>query len=231
MTFFNSIKDAAYSFTDIFAFFAGLWQEVMTSEGVSGILSIVDTALAAILPFLPFIYLALGVVVLFFGQRLLGVLRFLAVFFVGFVAGVYYLAPIITFIPNLPPWVVGLVVGIVAAVLSKLVYFLAYIVCAFYSVYLVCMTGLVVPEIAGNYIVALIVAGIALILALLLKKIIERVGTAFLGGYAIASVVKGWYDFTSLEVFAGYEWLVMLSATLLLTLIGFIVQQKTRRRY
>ena len=90
MTFFNSVKDASYSFTDIFAFFAGLWQEVMTSEGVSGIFSIVDMALAAILPFLPFIYLALGIVVLFFGQRLLGVLRFLAVFFVGFVAGVYY---------------------------------------------------------------------------------------------------------------------------------------------
>ena len=227
--FFDTVKNGTFGFEQIFAYIAELWASILANEHIVGVTEWINTTLAAVLPFLPYILLGVYAILLLFGKRLFSLVRFIAFFLAGFVLGVYYLAPIVIgYFASIPAFVVGIVVGLLAAVLGKLLYYVAYSVAVGYSVYLLCVSGMVIAEIAGNYLVGAIVAGIALVLALVLHNIIERLGTAFLGAYGILGIVKGWYDFTTLV--PGYEWAVMLGATAVLALIGFAVQQATRKK-
>lgn len=227
--FFEVIKSGEFGFEQIFAYITELWASILANEYIAGVMEWINTTLAAVLPYLPYILLGVYAILLLFGKRLFSVIRFITFFLVGFVLGVYYLAPIVLgYFASIPAYVVGIVIGLLAAVLGKLIYYLAYSVAVGYSVYLVCVSGMVVAELAENYMVGAIVAGIAIILALVLHNFIERLGTAFLGAYGILGIVKGWYDFTTLV--PGYEWAVMLGATAVLALIGFAVQQATRKK-
>ena len=120
--------------------------------------------------------------------------------------------------------------GVVSGVLSKLLYILFYAIVSGYSIYIVFCGGIIVP-LAGNYVVALIAAVAAIVLAFILRKYIEMAGTAMLGGFGVATVVRSFYDFTTWYLFVGNEWLGMLILTLIVAILGMIVQFKTRERF
>jgi len=228
-TFLDTVKNGEFGFDKIFAFIADLWASIFANEHIIETMDWINSIIAVVVPYLPYILIALSAILLLFGKRLFGLLQFLTFFVVGYLLGVFYLTDLVVgFIPSIPAFAIGLAVGLVAAVLGRLLYIIAYIVCAGYSVYLVCISGMVLPEIAGNYMVALIVAAIAIVLALLLRKIIERLGTAFLGALGILTIVRSWYDFTALV--PGQEVLVFYVACGVLALIGFAVQQATRKK-
>ncbi len=232
MNFFEMVKNASYGFMDIINGVVGLWADICANQHIVVLRDCITPYLDMVAAYLPFILLALYAVVAFFGERLFGILRFLSFFATGFILGVYWLSPLVLeIIPTLPTWVIGTVAGIVAAVLSKALYFIALVVVAGYSAYLVSMSGMVLPSIAGNYIVGIIVMAVAVVLVIVLRKFIARFGTAMLGGFGIATVVRGWYDYTTLSPFVGREWLGVLVATLIVALIGFAVQHKIRERY
>ena len=100
---------------------------------------------------------------------------------------------------------------------------------------MVCFRGEILSALtsftAGNYIYSLAVAAVFIVLVFILRKYVEMVGTAMLGGFGIACVVRGFYDYTSLQPFVGIEWLGVLVVTLIFALVGFIVQIRTRSRY
>ena len=232
MNFFEMVKNASYGFMDIINGVIWLWGNICANQHIVVLRDCITPYLDLVAPYLPYILIVLYAAVALFGEKLFGILRFLSFFATGFILGVYWLTPLVlAIIPTLPTWVIGTVAGVVAAVLSKALYFLALAVCAGYSVYLVCMSGMLLPSIAGNYTIGLVAAGVAILLVILLRKYVARIGTAMLGGFGVACVVRRWYDYTTLEPFVGQEWLGVLVATLIVALIGFAVQQKNRERY
>ncbi len=228
----ESIQTVAYSFEEIFAFISLFIFDLMLSDFVLEALAFIEP----VVPYIPYIALGISLIVCFFGRKLFGLLRFLTFFVVGGAVGIYMLGPIILDVmPDIPVWVIGLVTGLVAAVLSKIVFYLAVAVATGYSVYIVCYTG-IVPGIASlteeNWIVSAIVAVVALILVLILLKFIIILGTAALGGYGVATVVaNNWWDYTELDMFADKPWLAVLIFAGVVALLGAIVQIRTRKRY
>ncbi|MBQ9085330.1 MAG: hypothetical protein IJY24_06720 [Clostridia bacterium] len=230
-SFFDNVVNARFGFDVIYSGIIGLIENIKTNTNILAwwnatweFLSIIGI----------WIFIALGLIsliVALFGKKMFSVLRFTAFFVAGFICGVYWLSPLVLpVIPTLPTWVIGLVGGVVSGVLSKLLYILFYAIAAGYSVYIVFCGGMIVP-LTGNFVVALIAAVAAIVLAFLLRKYIEMAGTAMLGGFGAATVIRYFYDFTTWELFVGREWLGMLLFTLIIAIAGFFVQFKTRERF
>lgn len=172
--------------------------------------------------------LMLALVETFFGRKLMKLQRFLFFFAVGFASGVSLLAPIVASAGvGIPPWIVGVVVGALGAVLSKILYLALYILISGYATYMIFMGGQLLPETVtafstGNMIFGLVAAAIAVVFALLLRKWIEMLGTAALGAYFAALSVEALAGGLNETIF------VVIFTTL--ALLGFIVQAKIRRR-
>ncbi len=223
---FSAIGDwikSTYDFITANATVSNLWDALMSyvalvpAIAVSGVL------------------LVLSLIQVFFGKKLLGLQKFLGCFVAGFALSVVYLVDFIPETIQISPLIVGLVVGIVAALLCKLVYFLAYIGVAGYAAYAVCMGGYYLPEAVtaitkGNMVVSLVVAGVVIIVVLILKKLIEMVGTATLGAYCAWLSVVAILGHLGLAFEASALATVKLVVMIALALIGSVVQIKTRKR-
>ena len=236
MNFFYAIKDGAFGIDGSIAYIINFVKNMWASEAVATVKDWFFGLIAPIWVAVPFILLGFYVLLALAGKRLFGILRFLTFFVVGVLLGTYLLSPLVAkVIPQIPPFITGILTGIVAAVLSKILYIVALIVAVGYPVYTACITGTVIPAVTvyamGNVWISLAAAAVAVLLVLLLKKFVEMLGTSMLGGLGIAFVVRGWYDFTTLELFGGKTWIPMLIVTSLVGLIGFIVQFRTRRRF
>ena len=148
MEFFNNLANATFDFAAIGAWFSELWTNLLAHADILSLTTVLD-GYVAMLPAAATagILLALALIVAFFGKKLLGVMKFLLCFVAGYALGVYYLAaPVQSIFEAIPSWAVGLAVGVVAALLCSLVYFLAYVLAAGGSVYLILMGGYYLPE-------------------------------------------------------------------------------------
>lgn len=236
MNFFNAVKDGVYGVGGSVAYIINFIKNMWASEPVSAVKDWFFGLIAPIWVAVPFILLAFYVLIALAGKRMYGVLRFLAFFLAGFLLGTYLLSPLVAkIIPQVPAFVTGILTGIIAAVLSKILYIIVMVVVAAYPVYTACISGTVIPVLtrysAGNIWISLIAAAVAVLIVILLLKYVEMLGTAMLGGLGIAYVVKGWYDFTALELFGGKAWIPLLIVSGVVGIIGFIVQFRTRRRF
>ncbi len=239
MEFFEKFAAGSIGFTQVGEEISNVYGQ-LTPEGGT-IMSFWNTAmdwLNGLLPFawiIPAVLAALSLVQVFFGKKLLGLQKFLACLVIGFACGTVFIYPLlaqigITFMPD---WVVGLIVGVVAAILARLVYFLAYIVAAGGAGYILCMSD-VLPESISSFTkvwyIGVAVAVVFIVLALLLRKIIEMLGTAALGGYTLFLSFSAILASLGWGVGADYEMWWKLGFIAVAALLGFIVQFKTRRR-
>lgn len=235
---FEIIKSGKYGFESMIAFFTDLWKSAIANEHIVSVNEWFGDVLAPVLPYLFYFFLGFFGVVWLFGKRLFGFFRFIAFFLVGFVLGIYYLGtPVITHFPSVPAWVVGITVGLVLGLLGRVLYYLVYGVVAGYGTYLLCVSGMLLPEIKGNYTVGLIVSAVVLVLLLVIHGFVERFGTAFLGAYCMLYIVVHFiYDFTApvLTFLAfipeGFEWTVLVGSAFILAIPGFAVQQKMKKK-
>ena len=189
--------------------------------------------MGSVLPYLGYIIIGVSLLFVFFGRKLLWLIRFLGFFAAGAVLGLYLLGPIVTDAVDIPEWVVALVTGIIAAVLSKLVYYLFVAIVSGGALFVPLYFGLI-PLVDGftadNWVGSLIVTGVAVIILFVLLKYIEIIGTAMLGGWGIGMVVLvKWWHFETL--FSGNFALALLVFSAVVALPGIIVQMKTRKRY
>lgn len=229
--FFFRLITADFSFAEIGESFNWLMSDIAASPHISDWWGAIMSSIADFEMLIPIVLLALGALILFAGKRLFLFLRCLAFFIAGFVFGVWFVSPyVLMAIPTMPTWFVGLVIGIVAAVLSRILYVLLYAIVPTYLLYML-FSGSTIPAFDGMYYLGGIIALIGVISIFLLRKYIEMLGTAVLGGYIIAVVVRGLYDYTVWSIFGGNAWLGMLIFAAILTPIGFFVQFKTRKRY
>lgn len=234
---FLPIAEATYDFKFIFDFmYEFIFIKIASDANILGLWELFLGLIEPYMVYVPFVLLCLCLLPALLGRRIFSFLRFLAFFGAGFILSVHLLTPFIEpFIPGLPAWVVGIITGLVAAVLSKFLYYIGYALVAGYAVYIIIYKGMILPELmtfaTGNMYVSLAFAAGAIILAFLLRKYIEMMGTALLGAWGIAETVRLWWDYPALDAFAGIEFIPVLVATLALGIICFIIQFVTRVRY
>lgn len=208
--------------------------------------------LQGVYQFLPeIILIALGLVVLFFGKKILPLEKILAFFGVGFFVGYQVLAPwaaeTIKF--EMTPMIqviIGCVVGVVCILLFKVLYFLA--VVGVFGGGGFAATLLAIDKIEAlktavegtpnlNFIIAGVVALIVVLIAFWLLKFIEMLGTSLIGAAVITFAALRIYNFAALVnigsvavagITISYASLIVIAV---LFLIGSIVQIKTRRLY
>lgn len=233
--FFTDVMEARFDFATIGEYIKNTIDTLKANTAISSLWEAGLAALAAVLPYLAVVFLALSLVETFFGKKLIDLQKILASFVIGFVLGVQFISPLVDTVFVLEPWIVGLVVGGVALVTYKVIYFLAVVACSGYPVYFVCYTAAYLPEVTvytkGNLMYSAIAAAVAIVLVLLLLKYVEILGTAILGGYFSALCIRTMYDFTTLEFLVGYETLSFYVVVGFIALLGFAFQFKTRRRY
>ena len=223
LEFFQKVAQAAYSFQDIGDFFKKLLLE-------GDIRTYYEKAIGFLPDYYLYVLLAFSVLMAFFGKKLLGPQKFIAFLAVGFGAGEVYVAPLLVdILPSLPAWVSGLVVGVIAALLCKFLYWVAVAVAAGYSVFFVLYTDkfFTLPE--PKQIIAAVAALVVIVLVFIFLRFFERLGTAFLGGYLSAVLLMKAVDlsFIPLDI-AVTKWIVVG----VIALLGFLVQIATRsRRY
>lgn len=230
MDFIGMVSRAEFDFGGLGEFFRGLIDSFLQNETISIVVSTVSEFLAGISAFLPYILIALSLVLCFFGKKLLPVLKFLGFFVVGYVCSVYWLAPLINrAFPTLLAWIPGVVVGFIAAILGKYLYWLALALAAGYPIYMICYNALYLPFLEGltkeNWVISLVVAAVVVVLVFVFKKYIEMLGTALLGSFlALLAVKSGIWDFYN------FDWLYY-TAFGVVAFLGLLVQFKTRKRY
>ncbi|MBR7116956.1 MAG: hypothetical protein IKC87_04525 [Clostridia bacterium] len=164
----------------------------------------------------------------FFGQRMIGFFNFVLFFVLGYITGAAWILslsePIL-----ISPIIAGISFGIVSALISKLLYY-AFLIPVFgFLVYLPLITGSVIPDTAGDYLLGISLGAAFVILLFIFREWAERPVTAVIGAYGVAESVKILWDYTSLEVFSLAKWLPVVSFTLVLGIIGFVLQVKTRK--
>lgn len=234
---FLPIAEATYDFKFILDFmYEFIFINLAADANIVGLWELFLGLIEPYMVYVPFVLIALCLLPALLGKRIFSFLRFLAFFGAGFILSVHLLTPLIEpFIPGLPAWVVGIITGLVAAVLSKFLYYIGYAVFAGYAVYIIIYKGMILPEVmtfaTGNMYVSLAFAAGAIILAFLLRKYIEMMGTSLLGAWGIAETVRLWWNYPALDAFVGIEFIPVLVATLALGIIFFIIQFVTRVRY
>ena len=228
--FLGSLKNVTYGFDELIAYITGFFTDIMISDHVRGTVGFLGNMRGI----LPYFILTAGLIVLFFGMRMFNFLRFTATFIAGALIGMYVLTPVIVVaVPAIPPIAVGVVTGLVAAFLSRIVYTLALFAVSGYSAYVVAYTGLI-PILSlitkDNWIVSLVIAIGVFVLVLYLFRFMEILVTSFAGGYAVASVMLvNWWDYTNL--LSGDTATAVFVLSLLLALVGLFVQRRNRKRY
>ena len=244
MDIINTLLYPTFDLAAVGTWVGDLYNSVLAHAEIASLKELVDGYLAMLSPaLLAGIYLVLSLIVAFAGKKLLGVMKFLGFFVVGYCLGVYYLMePIQSVLPDIPSWAIGVVVGAVAALLCALLYFLVYFVGSAFIIHVILFTGTLLPEsiattFTGNFAVSIAVAAGAAVVLLLLRKWVEMLGTAVLGAWlaygsinAILAATLG-YGFDGIAEIAPYLTYVMWGIIAIIALPGFIIQVKTRRRY
>lgn len=171
----------------------------------------------------------------FFGQRMFGFIRWALVFIVGFVAGAGLLAPIVKLLaPAINGLMVGVAVGLILAVLSRFIYNIVFIAVIGFDVYNICYSALFIPALAnfsqGDMVKSIAVAVVCVLIALILRKYLEMIITAGIGGIGLAFAID-----TKLFTYTNF---LPLDATLGAIILGSVValvmlvyQYKNRVRF
>lgn len=153
----------------------------------------------------PLVYLLLIPTMLllgFFGKRWFGYFRSLAFFAAGFVGGYVVLAPYVqTYIPAIDKLVIGASIGVLLAVLSKFIYNAVYVGAIGGAAFLVCYKAYFFEQLEsltkGNVLVSVAVAVAVAAIALLVRKYVEMLGTAVVGGIGFAFVLNEVFVYTT----------------------------------
>ena len=234
--FFTAVKEAAFGFEAFSEFAVTLYYSITENPDMQSVWSALMGILNPIIAVVPYILIVLMALVSFFGKKIIGIIKFIAFFIVGFALGLYYVTPLISSVISFSGVICGLIIGILAAVLYRFLYIVLYTVSITYSVYILCYKSFV-PDALETYaldksLVALLIAVLVLVLAFIFKKYVEMLGTSLLGGYMIAIIVKNLiFDYTALGFLGALAWIAPIVIMLVVAIPGFIVQVKTRRRY
>lgn len=227
--FIECLARAQFGFESLWEGLVNLYYSVTQNPDIENMWSGFMVALEPVMVVMPFVFLLLGAVVGLFGKKMFFVLKFIACFLLGFIVGVHFLAPVIPESIPIPAWVIGLVMAIVFAVLFKFVYIIIYSGAVLYSVYRLCYYGFFLikePEYSiGKMLACLAVAVIVLAITFILYKFVEMLITSALGSWFLVGGFLAAINVTDAS------WVLELVLIIVFTVLAFVFQIKTRRRY
>ena len=235
--FFNYVKEARFGFAEFGEWVKSLYYSIYYDSNISFIWLAIKNAFIEGSAFLSWVLLFACLSIAFFGHKMIGLLKFVFFFMFGFVLGAHLIAALLPADLAIPPWLVGLIIGLVVSVLYRFSYIALYGMTCCYSVYILCYNGFYINAspaqyTAGKALVSFIIALVVTAIAFVLIKHIEMVGTAILGGWlSTVAIIRTMYDFTHWGIFGGYWWVAVLVVTIIISVLGFMVQFKTRKRY
>ena len=234
--FISNLIGARFTFAYLWELITSLYNLVIGDANVLEIWNSFTSFAASFWSVVPYVIMSLGLIILLFGKKLGGIVKFLGFFVIGFFLGVYFLVPVIPPEVPIPGWVVGIVVGIIAAVMSKFIFVISYSILVLYSVYRFCYHGCFLDFqtdfSTGKSLTALVVAAIILIVSLVFFRYVEMILFASFGAWLItAGFGIAFIDLAAIPKLGANSWILEVSIIGILTLLGFIFQFKTRRRY
>lgn len=186
----------------------------------------------------PYIALVAGAIFLFYGRKWFGLIKFLSFGAIGFVAGLVVspmLEETLEFLVG-KAWITGALCALILAVLNKLIFGLIFFGGPAAGAFAVCYFPDVLPielPTVGDVPMCAGVAAVAALLMLALRKDIERIVTAGVGGIVFNMGIRKLYDYTTLipEAYSKYVTYLDLGVVISLAVIGYMYQYRRRRRY
>jgi len=234
--FFTCVKEARFTFDVVKDWLVSVFLSVRENPDIAviwdSLMHWIYSARVLLITIL--IVLCLGVA--FFGRKIIGVIKFCFFFVVGFVVGTHYLAPLLPDEIDIPAWIIGVVIALIAAVLYRFLYIILYTVTIGYGAYVFAYYGFFSKSEAafsnGRATACIIVALVFLVIALIFRKYVEMVLTAFLGSWCAVLLFRYHIcKFEKLAMFSGHFWVAIMIPTIVLTAVTAVVQIKARRRY
>lgn len=234
--FIECLAQARFGFESIWEAIRDLYYSVTQNPDIESMWSGLMTALAPAANVIPFVIMLLGIVVGLFGKKMMWLIKFVAFFIFGFTVGVYFLAPVIPESIPIPAWVTGLVIAAISAVLYKFIYIIVYSVGITYVIYRLCYYGFFTVEepeyTVGRMLTCLVVALIVLVISFLLFKFVEMYICSALGAWLlVGGFGMAFVDLGEIAALGDKSYILELSVILVLSVLAFIFQVKTRRRY
>ena len=222
---------AEVGFAELGEVFADVYRGLIGHENFVSVWSKIGGIISSLGIITTVILLALSVVQLFFGRKLINFQAFILFFAAGFVVGTSLLAPLLAGVGMaIPPWIIGLIAGIVAALFSKLIFFVVYVFAVGYATYMISAGGHLLPDslvpfVKGNMIICLVSVALAVAIAIVFRGWIAIIVTSALGGYCVSLCLR-----TLLANLAGISLgnVFVIVASVLLALLGYMFQFKTR---
>lgn len=227
--FFNSVKYAEFSFTEIWKAIVSLYYDITKNSDISAIWNGLMDAISPIYATIATLAVVFCVIVSLYGSKIMGFLKFSSFFVIGFALGVHLLAPIIPETVIIPPWIVGIVTALVSAVLYRFLYVVLLSVAVGYGTYLLLYNGFYLQaeptHSPTKAFICLVIAFAVVLVAFLFKKYIEITLTAAVGGWCAS-----WLFANEIYAFSS-NWIVIIIPAVLIAAGGFILQMRTRYRY
>jgi hypothetical protein len=236
LDFLNGVKEARFTFQVIRQWLTSVFEAVTANADILGVWNGIMTLIAPIHRTVVIIAIILCLLSTFFGRKLMGVIKFLLFFVLGFTLSVQFIAPLVPTQIHIAPWIIGLVVALVAAVLSRFLYTLLYLVFFSYGTY-TAVFSLLLLDPSATYtdtkaVVCLLISIAVTVIAFVFRGYVEMALTAIFGAWATVVLFTGSiYNFTLWPLFGGDAGLAIFIATALLSALGLLVQIVTRRRY
>lgn len=234
--FLNGVKEARFTFTKIWDAISSLCRSIAENPDIKVIRDVFADLLDAV--WIPLVIIAIlaCLAVAFFGKKIIGILKFVACFYIGFCLGAHFLPALFPPEINIPAWLVGIVVALISAVLYRFIYIIFYVAFTGYGMYLLAFYMFFIQPGASytptRALVSLVAAAVAVVIAFIFRKYIEMLATSLIGSWFAVLLFAGQiYDFTAWPIFSGIEVLAIFIPTAVFTALGFIVQIKTRSRY
>lgn len=233
--FLTCVKEARFTFGVIWQAIVSFFEDVIANPDVSAVKDALLNVIQPIYSIALIVGIVLALIMAFFGKKIMGAINFVLFFALGFLLGTHLLAPLLPPDIALPGWIIGVVLALILAVLSKFIYIAFYAVAGGYSVYVLAYYGFFIIEAPtfsnSRAIGCLIAALVAVVILFVFKKYIEMLITSVLGAWLAVLAFIRIYDFTAWSIFAGMEWLAILIFSAIIAVLGLAVQVKTRKRY
>ena len=228
--FFIGMKEAQFNFADIGEWISSVYSEVLANTTLVDIWNGGVSSLSGIAPYLLLIFLLGSLVIAFFGKKLATPIKFLTIFVLAFCLGTCYISPLLDPFIVIPHWIMGLIVGAVAAVLYKFVYVVLVISTIGYSVYMTVYRADVLTSLfSENAVVALAIAGVVLLLLFIFRKYTEMVGFAVFGAWLSALTLNALFNYTT---WLGDNGAILIWIfTAVISVPAIIVQFKMRKKF
>ena len=182
------------------------------------------------------ILVCLSLVETFAGKKLLGLQKVIICAAFGYIVGTAYLQPFIATIFPVDKMIVGAVVAVVAACLCRPIYFCGYIGVIGYFVYFLMMNGCPVESTKDDKFIAAVAAAAIIAFCLVFRKVVEIAGTSAVGAVftylAVKDVVPYFADGRTVnELLGDSKKIVMIAFLAVLSIFGFVIQYRRRRRW